>query len=75
MTHASGAKALMSSLIVPAAQMYFFVSKGTSNINTQSSQCMWTKYVHGSNTSYNMLASVPGRFFFNRTKLKNTAWY
>ena len=30
MTHASGAKALMSSLIVPAAQMHFFVSKGTT---------------------------------------------
>ena len=58
MTHASGAKALMSSLIVPAAQMHFFVSKGTSNINTQSSQCMWTKYVHGSNTSYNMHSHI-----------------
>ncbi len=22
-----------------------------------------------------IIASVPGRFFFNRTKLKNTAWY
>ncbi len=54
MTHASGAKALMSFLIVPAAQMHFFVSKGTSNINTQSSQCMWTKCVRGASTSYNM---------------------
>ena len=24
---------------------------------------------------YQKLASVPGRFFFNRKKLKNTAWY